>query len=118
MLADVNIKLRDLGSGYIAGSGDGIVRVSGVPASRWVYLFMLSDVNPPFELLHGQVSLKNGHYLFNNIDPSRQYLVMCRDLPPNGTEQRYEPAVFDYVTPATDLTLQQQQELWQSWQTT
>ena len=57
-------------------------------------------------------SFSNGRYLLNGLDPTKQYMVMARDY-----NKEYEPAVWDYVTPATDLTLQQQQELWQSWQT-
>ena len=93
---------------YIAGSGDGIVTVNGVAASRHIFLF---DANS-MELLRRITSLPNGHYIFNGLDSTKQYVVMARDY-----NKEYEPAVFDYVTPATDLTIQQQQELWQSWQT-
>ncbi|WP_230660521.1 hypothetical protein [Psychrobacter sp. I-STPA10] len=99
------------GDGYIAGSGAGIVTVAGKSASREVILL---DNN--YNLLARQASLKNGHYMFIGLDPNKQYLVICRDLPPNGIDQRYEPFCWDYVTPATDLTVAEQQELWQSWQ--
>lgn len=95
-------------AGYIAGSGDGIVTVGGQPASRHIYLL---DANTMAFIGH-TISLPNGHYLFIGLDTDRQYIVMARDY-----KREYEPAVFDYVTPATDLTLAQQQELWQSWQT-
>ena len=95
-------------TGYIAGSGDGIVTVGGQPASRHIYLL---DANTVAFIGH-TVSLPNGHYLFIGLDTDRQYIVMARDY-----KREYEPAVFDYVTPATDLTLAQQQDLWQSWQT-
>ncbi len=93
--------------GYIAGKGDGIVSVGGAPASRKIYIF------DTVLMLWVQTakSLPNGHYLIQNLDPSKQYLIIARDY-----NKEYEPAVWDYVTPSTDLTLQQQQELWQSWQ--
>lgn len=93
---------------YIAGGGSGIVTVNGNPASRIIYL--LDAVT--LQLLRLIVSLPNGHYIFNGLDSDKQYLVMARDY-----NKEYEPAVWDYVTPATDLTVQQQQELWQTWQT-
>ena len=94
--------------GYIAGAGDGIVLVNGQPASRKIYVF------DPVLMTWIQTakSLPNGHYLIQNLDPNKQYLIMVRDY-----NREYEPAVWDYVTPATDLTIAQQQELWQSWQT-
>ena len=98
---------------YIAGTGDGIVTVAGQPASRHVFLLDASSLT----YLRHTVSLSNGHYIFNGLDSNRQYMVMCRDLPPNGGEQRYEPFCWDYVIPATDLTIAEQQALWQSWQT-
>lgn len=98
---------------YIAGSGDGIVTVGGVPSQRQVHL--LDAVS--LQKLRTTVSLKNGHYLFSGLDATKQYIVMARDLPPDGVNQRYEPAVWDYVTPATDLTTAEQQQLWEQMQT-
>lgn len=95
-------------SGYIAGTGDGVVTVNGVAAIREIILFNALDLS----VIHRSQSFNNGHYLLNGLDPSKKYLVMARDY-----NKEYEPAVFDYVTPATDLTVQQQQELWASWQT-
>ncbi len=94
--------------GYIAGAGEGIVSVGGKPASRKIYVF------DPVLMTWVQTakSLPNGRYLIQNLDPNKQYLIIARDH-----NKEYEPAVWDYVTPATDLTIQQQQELWQSWQT-
>lgn len=93
---------------YIAGSGDGIVTVNGVPASRHIFLFDAISM----ELLRRTASLANGHYIFNGLDSTKQYIMICRDH-----NKEYEPVAWDYVTPATDLTIEQQQELWQSWQT-
>ena len=93
---------------YIAGTADGIVTINGSPASRPVYLIDADSLNTVDVIL----STKNGNYLFTRLNPNKQYLVMARDY-----NKEYEPAVWDYVTPATDLTPTQQQELWQSWQT-
>lgn len=94
--------------GYIAGTADGIVTVNGNPATRDIVLLNAQDLS----VVERSQSLSNGHYLLNNLDPSKQYMVMARDY-----NKEYESAVWDYVTPATDLTPTQQQELWQSWQT-
>lgn len=96
-------------SGYIAGSGDGIVTVAGEPSRRDIVLFDADGLT----IINRMASLPNGHYLFNGLDPSVQYLVMVRDH-----NKQYEPFVWDYVIPATDLTIDEQQAMWQSWQTT
>lgn len=95
--------------GYIAGTADGIVTVNGNPATRDIIVLNAQDLS----VVQRSQSLSNGHYLLNNLDHAKQYLVMARDY-----NKEYEPAVWDYVTPATDLTIAQQQELWESWQTT
>lgn len=107
MLYD-NLLLGTSWIGYIAGTADGIVTVNAVAAQRDVVVLNAQDLS----VVQKSQSFANGRYLLNNLDPSKQYLVMARDY-----NKEYEPAVFDYVTPATDLTIQQQQELWQSWQT-
>ena len=107
MLFD-NLLLGTNQLGYIAGTADGIVTANGVAAQRDVVVLDAVDLS----VVQRSQSFGNGHYLLNNLDPSKQYLVMARDY-----NKEYEPAVFDYVTPATDLTIAQQQELWQSWQT-
>ena len=94
--------------GYIAGIADGIVTVNGVPTASNIIVF---DANG-LSVVQRSQSLANGRYLLNGLDPNQQYLIMARDY-----NKEYEPAVWDYVTPATDLTIAQQQELWQSWQT-
>ena len=99
-------------TGYVAGTADGIVTVNGQPASRPIYLYEVGNGISLMTLVARQASLANGHYIFIGLDPNKQYLIMARD-----SNKEYEPAVWDYVTPARDLTLQQQQELWQSWQT-
>lgn len=99
-------------SGYIAGAGDGIVTVAGKPASRKIWLLNVQTLAVEQVI----TSLKNGHYLFMGLEPAKDYLVMVRDLPPNGAEQRFEPFAWDYVAPANDLTIAEQQTMWQSWQ--
>ena len=98
--------------GYIAGSADGIVTINGQPVSRPIYLYEVGSGISLMTLVARQASLANGHYIFIGLDPNKQYLIMARDH-----NREYEPVVFDYVTPATDLTIAEQQELWESWQT-
>lgn len=99
--------------GYIAGSGDGIVTVRGTPASRKIWLLDAQSL----AVEQVVTSLDNGHYAFFGLDLDKQYMVMVRDLPPNGIDQRFEAFVWDYVKPADDLTIDEQQALWASWQT-
>lgn len=96
-------------SGYIAGTGNGIVTVQGKPASRKIWL--LDAQTMAFKQVIA--SLSNGHYIFMGLDPDKRYLVMVRDY-----KKEYEPFVWDYVKPADDLTIAEQQALWQSWQIT
>ena len=107
MLFD-NLLLGTNWLGYIAGAADGIVTVNNIAAPRDIIVLNAQDLS----VVQRSQSLSNGHYLLNGIDPTKQYIVMARDY-----NREYEPAVWDYVTPATDLTVAQQQELWQSWQT-
>lgn len=94
--------------GYIAGSGDGIVTVEGKPASRKIWLLDAQTMAVEQVIM----SLKNGRYLCMGLDPTKRYVVMARDY-----KKEYEPFVWDHVKPADDLTLDEQQALWQSWQT-
>lgn len=105
MLFD-NLLLGTSRNGYIAGTGDGIVTVAGLPAQRDVVVLSANDLS----IVARNASLKNGHYLITNLDPSKQYLIMARDY-----NKEYEPAAWDYVTPSTDLTIAEQQALWENW---
>lgn len=109
IMAEVHVALDIVYPGYIAGSADGIVTVQGKPASRKIWL--LDARSLAIEAV--QWSLNNGHYAFFGLDDTKEYLVMVRDY-----KKEYEPFVWDYVTPADDLTVAEQQALWQSWQTT
>lgn len=93
--------------GYIAGGGDGIVTVRGETASRNIWLIDASNMQSEQFV----TSLKNGHYIFLGLDPNKRYLVMVRDY-----KKEYEPFAWDYVKPADDLTIAEQQALWQAWQ--
>lgn len=108
ILAPVFTFLSMSNKGYIAGAGDGIVTVAGKPASRKIWLLNAQTLAVEQVI----TSLKNGHYMFLGLDPAKKYLVMVRDY-----KREYEPFVWDYVTPADDLTIAEQQALWVSWQT-
>ena len=95
-------------SSYIAGANDGIVTVQGKPVARKIWLLNAQTLAVEQVI----TSLKNGHYLFIGLDPAKEYLVMARDY-----KREYEPFVWDYVKPADDLTIDEQQALWLSWQT-
>ena len=107
VLAKTYISLSLTHSGYIAGSGDGIVTVQGKPSARKIWL--LNAKTLAIEAV--QASLKNGHYAFFGLDDSKEYLVLARDY-----KREYEPFAWDYVKPADDLTIDEQQALWQTWQ--
>lgn len=107
MLFD-NLLLGTNWLGYIAGTADGVITVNGVAVKRDIVALDAIDLS----VVQCSQSFASGNYLLNGLDPVKQYLIMARDY-----NKEYEPAVWDYVTPATDLTIAQQQELWQSWQT-
>lgn len=108
VLAKVYTSLSLTHSGYISGSGDGIVTVASKPASRKIYL--LNTLTLAIERV--QWSLSNGHYMFLGLDPAKKYMVMVRDY-----KKEYEPFVWDDVTPADDLSIDEQMALQASWQT-
>lgn len=107
VLAKTYASLSLTHSGYIAGSGDGIVTVQGKPSSRKIWL--LNAKTLVVEQI--TVSLRNGHYMFLGLDPNKEYLVMVRDY-----KRELEPFAWDYVKPANDLTIDEQQALWATWQ--
>ena len=107
VLEKVYTSLSLLHSGYIAGSADGIVTVKGLPASRKIWLLDAQSMSVEQVI----TSLKNGHYMFLGLDLTKEYLVMVRDY-----KRELEPFAWDYVKPADDLTVAEQQALWQTWQ--
>lgn len=108
VLAKTYTSLSLVYSGYIAGSGDGIVTVQGKPASRKVWLLNAKTMAVEQVI----TSLKNGHYIFLGLNPNSEYLVMARDY-----KKEFEPFAWDFVKPANDLTIAEQQALWATWQT-
>lgn len=107
VLAAVYTSLSLISVGYIAGSAGGIVTVQGKPASRKIHLLNAKTLASE----GSQWSLVNGHYMFMGLDVNKEYLVMARDY-----KREFEPFAWDYVKPADDLTIEQQQALWQTWQ--
>lgn len=105
------------GAGFIAGDGDGIVSVGGIPASREVLLYQINQYDSTLTFIKKVRSTDKGHYLFGAINKNAKYLIIARDLPPSDDVERYEPAVWDYVTPKDDKTIDEQMEMWKSWQT-
>ena len=106
-LARIGTRLSLVHSGYIAGSGDGIVTAKGKPESRKIWLLDAKKMAVEQVI----TSLKNGHYMFLGLNPNKEYLVMVRDY-----KREFEPFAWDFVKPATDLTIAEQQALWQTWQ--
>ena len=113
VLAKTHTHLSLQHSGYIAGSGDGIVTVQGKPASRKIWLLDAQAV------IVEQVvtSLNNGHYMFLGLDPNKKYIMIVRDFEPDGVKWTGEAAIWDYIEPMSDKTLEAQEALWASWQT-
>lgn len=107
VIAKVYTSLSLTHNGYIAGTGDGIVTVAGKPASRKIWLFNAQTL----AIESTQWSLSNGHYLFLELNPAKEYLLMVRDY-----KRELEPFAWDYVQPADDLTIDEKQALWASWQ--
>lgn len=79
------------GNGLIAGRGDGILTVGGEPAERRILLFDRDT----FKLVRSVWSNPNGTYLFDRINPDREYLVLAIDH-----KKQYEPVAYDFVRPA------------------
>ena len=98
---------------YIAGSGDGIVTVQGKPASRKIWLLDAQTMAVEQVI----ASLPNGHYMFIGLNPEKKYVVIVRDFEPDGISWRGEGAMWDYVEPMSDKSLNALQALWASWQT-
>lgn len=107
MLAKTYLSVATNYEGYIAGTGNGIATIAGNPASRFIWLLDADEMT----LLQRATSLENGHYIFMGLNPDLEYIVMIRDY-----KKEYEPFAWDYVKPANDLTLAEQQALWQTWQ--
>lgn len=108
VLAKTYTSLSLTHSGYIAGTGDGIVTVQGKPASRKIWLLNAQTMAVEQVI----TSLNNGHYMFLGLNPASRYLVMVRDY-----KKEFEPFAWDEVPPADDLTIDEQMTLQASWKT-
>lgn len=95
------------GSGYIAGSGDGIVTAQGTAVSGKIWLLNAQTMAVEQVI----TSLSSGRYIFMGLDFDKRYLVMSRDY-----KKELEPFCFDNVKAADDLTIEQQHTMWASWQ--
>ena len=104
----ISLSYRAHGQGYIAGTGDGIVTVRGKPDLRRIWLLNAQTM----AVEQVVTSLPNGHYIFIGLSQKKDYLVMVRDY-----KRELEPFAWDYVKPANDLTVDEQQTLWATWQT-
>lgn len=81
------------GTGYIAGTGAGIVTVNGIPARRRLILFERTTLFP----IRGVWSNDDGTYILPHIDPNRMYLLIALDH-----MGEYEPVAYDFVRPKVD----------------
>lgn len=93
--------------GYIAGTDDGIVTVVSTPTSRAITVLNADTLH----YVCTATSTLKGNYLIMGLDPNKRYLIMARDH-----KREYEPFAWDWVVPATDLTITEQWALWESWQ--
>lgn len=79
------------GSGYIAGEGDAIVTVAGVPASRTVLVIERKSLRVAARI----ASNGAGNYSIQNIDMNLSYIVIGLDY-----EGQFNAVIRDNVTPA------------------
>lgn len=75
---------------YIAGEGDGIVSIKGLPVARQVVAFEQNTLT----LAAKTWSFPNGSYVLPNLDPAKQYIVMAYDYTDD-----YEPVAYSHITP-------------------
>lgn len=78
------------GRAYIAGEGDGIVSIKGMPTVRQVVAFEQKTLVVAAKTW----SLPDGSYLLPNLDPNKQYIVMAYDY-----DGYYEPYAYSHITP-------------------
>lgn len=78
------------GKAYIAGEGDGIVSIKGLPVARQVVAFEQDT----FAVAAKTWSFPDGSYVLPNLDPTKQYIVMAYDYTGD-----YEPVAYSHITP-------------------
>lgn len=98
--------------GYIGGREDGIVTLKDNPVRREI-LVLDGQTRQVVKRIY---SLPSGHYLADDLDPNGEYLILARPTREEGIDGMVPPA-WDYVKPAVDLSISEQYQLWQTWQT-
>lgn len=78
------------GRAYIAGEGDGIVSIKGVPVARQV----VALEQPNLTVAAKTWSFPDGSYVLPNLDPAKQYIVMAYDY-----KGDYPPVAESHITP-------------------
>ena len=81
------------GDGFIAGEGEGIVTVGGVPAPRRILLLERERL----KVIDDQWSAADGTYLFAELNTGQDFIVLALDH-----KRQYEPVAYDYVRPVED----------------
>ena len=79
-------------TGFIAGTGNGIVTVDGKPSQKRIVIFERIYSLP---ILRQIWSNPDGTYLIDNLDKDKTYLVMAFD-----DKQKYEPVAWDFIKAA------------------
>lgn len=78
------------GKAYIAGEGDGIVSIKGVPVARQVVALEQDTLTVAAKTW----SFPDGSYVLPNLDPTKQYIVMAYDY-----KGDYPPVAESHITP-------------------
>lgn len=78
------------GRAYIAGEGDGIVSIKGVPVARQVVALAQDTLTVAAKTW----SFPDGSYVLPNLDPAKQYIVMAYDYTGD-----YEPVAYSHIVP-------------------
>lgn len=82
--------LRYLGKAYIAGEGEGLVKINGKPAVRQVAALRQDTL----AVAAKDWSSPDGRYLLPNLEPNVNYIVMAIDY--TGA---FEPVCFSHIQP-------------------
>lgn len=86
----LNIGAMFRGKAWIAGEGEGIVTINGIPAVRQVAALE----QPSLEVVAKTWSFPDGTYLLPNLDKSKQYIVMAYDY-----KGDYAPVAESHIVP-------------------
>ncbi len=78
------------GRAYIAGEGDGIVSIKGLPVARQVVALEQDTLTVAAKTW----SFPDGGYVLPNLDPDKQYIVMAYDHTGD-----YEPVAYSHISP-------------------